>query len=148
MDGCAPHCSKHSNESSDYSRSRIYGGKWYNPSDSLLTHARTHLLTHSGTDIYLDSAIQHLSLCRKYPALAGIKQMDVNFHLSLAFIAKLHIITDRVPWGVSLTRTLIEQNAMVLTLTHSLTHSPTYALTHLLTHSLTHSLIQGNYKQC
>ena len=39
--------------------------------------------------------------------------MDVNFHLSQAFIAKLHLITDRVPWGVSLTRTLMEHNALV-----------------------------------
>lgn len=70
----------------------------------------------SHSDLYLQSAIRHLEQALRYPALAGRRQMEVNFSLAQAHISRLYLITDHVPYGSSLTQAIADKGGMEILL--------------------------------
>ena len=58
------------------------------------------------SDICYVSAANHLTIALKSPTLRHARRMDICFHLAQANIARLNMITDRVPEGKSLVKSL------------------------------------------
>jgi hypothetical protein len=66
------------------------------------------------SDIYLDSAISHLQLALKCPKLEKTAITDIHFHTAQTFISKLQLIIDRVPYGESITKSIIQSDGVEL----------------------------------
>jgi hypothetical protein len=61
------------------------------------------------SELYLDSAISHLSLALRCTALSGSQVMDVYFHRAQANLIKFYNITDKVPIGASILSALMDK---------------------------------------
>lgn len=66
------------------------------------------------SDIYLDSALSHISLALRCEAVPKTEKMDLHFHLAQTFVSKLQLIIDRVPYGESVTKAIIESDGLEL----------------------------------
>lgn len=60
------------------------------------------------SELYLDSAISHLSLSLRCTALSGSQLMDIYFHRAQANMVKFYNITDKVPAGASILNALLD----------------------------------------
>eukprot|EP01034_Spumella_vulgaris_P025126 gene25126-31545_t len=64
------------------------------------------------SDLYLDSAIQHLAHSLRSSLLTSNQSMDINFHKAQAHITKLQMIIDSIPYGESVTKALIQTDSL------------------------------------
>lgn len=55
-----------------------------------------------GSDLHFQVAISHLALSLRCTVLTNHYKMDLHFHLSQAYIARLQILIDRIPRGIIL----------------------------------------------
>ena len=51
------------------------------------------------SDLHIQVAISHLTLALRCSVLTNHYKMDLHFHISQAYIARLQFILDRVPRG-------------------------------------------------
>jgi len=58
------------------------------------------------SDLHIQVAISHLTLALRCTVLTNHYKMDLHFHISQAYIARLQLILDRVPRGESVIKTI------------------------------------------
>lgn len=66
------------------------------------------------SDLCYVSSVKHLEAALKSSAMMPARKMDILFHLAQAQIARLHMITDRVPEGQSLIKALAKSEGITI----------------------------------
>lgn len=64
------------------------------------------------SDLYLEIATSHLILGLRCKTLKKQVRMDCNFHLAQTYITKLQFIIDRVPYGESVTKAVVNSDGL------------------------------------
>lgn len=74
--------------------------------------ASKRALTFSETYLFLDSAVTHFLHALRCKVISKAERMDLHFHCAQTHIMKLQRIIDQVPYGQSVTKTIVENDGM------------------------------------